>query len=166
MEVGPPSEAPKDSSRLPAGGTGPRPAPPDTYEFADAHKDSFRALAASMSFVGACAMLFGALACVFAAGALYAGFVGLAIGTAFGAAFSLVTAWWTMSAGRSLSALVATRGRDVDHLMRSIAQLRRLFGLARVVIVVVAVAAVAGGGLVLWCTLLVDRGGKCFAPWG
>src|SRR2546430_10453745 len=115
----------------------PRPSAPDAprpgtskegaYEFTDTSKDSFRALAASMSFVGVCAMLFGALASVFALGALYAGLLALAIGTACGAAFSLVTAWWTMSAGRSLSALVATRGRDVGHLMRATAQLRRLF---------------------------------------
>jgi hypothetical protein len=156
------------ASARPSAADAPRPGTSraDVYEFPEPSKESFRALAASMSFVGVCAMLFGALACVFAAGALYAGFPALAIGTACGAVFSLVTAWWTMSAGRSLSALVGTRGRDVEHLMRAVAQFRRLFGLARIVIVVVAVAAVAGGGLVLWCTLIVDRGGKCFAPWG
>jgi hypothetical protein len=154
----------------------PRPSAPDApapeapreagREFSDAHKDSFRALAASMSFVGVCTLLFGGLLCVFFAGALYFGFVPIATGTAVGAAECLLTGWWTMSAGRSLSALVGTRGRDVEHLMDAVGQLRRLFGLARIVIVVVAMVAVAGGAIVIWCTLVMDRGGKCFALWG
>ncbi|MDP9000060.1 MAG: hypothetical protein M3O46_08115 [Myxococcota bacterium] len=146
-------------------------APPEaamnvTYAFDDAHKESFRALATSMSFVGACTMLFGGLACVFCAGAFYAGFIPSAIGTAVAAALCLVTGWWMTSAGRSLSALVGTRGRDLDHLMETVAQLRRLFGLARVVIVLVALVAVAGGGLIVWCTLITERGGRCFGLWG
>lgn len=156
----------------------PRPSSPDAsrpapeaptdvgYEFADAHKESFRALATSMSFVGACTMLFGGLSCVFFAGELYAGFIPSAFGTAVGAALCLVTGWWMTSAGRSLSALVGTRGRDLDLLMEVVVQLQHLFGLARVVIVVVAMIVVAGGGLVVWCMLVVDRGGKCFGLWG
>ncbi|HEY4015921.1 MAG TPA: hypothetical protein VGM06_21440 [Polyangiaceae bacterium] len=132
------------------------------YEFADARKESFRALAASMSFVGACLMLFGGLAAVFVAGELFAGFLSYAIGAAAVAALCLLGAWWTVSAGRSLSALVATRGRDVVLLMEAVAQLRRIFGLARIVIVAIAVAAVTGGSFIVWCTLVSERGGKCF----
>jgi hypothetical protein len=136
------------------------------YEFVDSHKASFRALAASMSFVGVCTMLFGVLSCLFFVGALYAGLASLALGTAAGSALCLLIAWWTVSAGRSLSALVATRGRDVEHLMQAVAQLRRLFGLARVVIVLIAFVAVGGGAVIVWCTLVVERGGKCFTiPW-
>jgi hypothetical protein len=150
----------------------PRPPAPDAlqtardvgYEFIDAHKESFRALAASMSFVGVCTMLAAALASVFFAGELYAGFVLGAIGMATLAIVFPLIAWWMMSAGRALSALVGTRGRDVEHLMAAVAHLRRLFGLARVVVVVVAVLAVVGGGLVVYCSLVVERGGKCFAP--
>jgi hypothetical protein len=137
----------------------------DAYEFADAHKDSFRALAASMSFVGVCTMLFGVLLGVFFAGALYEGFPALALGTAASSALCLLLAWWTVSAGRSLSALVATRGHDVEHLMQAVSQFRRLFGLARVLIVIIAFAAVAGGTLVVWCTFVLEKGGKCFAAW-
>ncbi len=68
----------------------PRPSLPDAspalketaYEFEDAHKESFRALAASMSFVGVCAMLLGVLSCAFFAGELYAGSVAAAVGMA------------------------------------------------------------------------------------
>jgi hypothetical protein len=132
------------------------------YDFSDAHKEKFRELATSLSFVGVCAILFGGLACVFFVGELYAGFVPSALGTAVGAALCVVTGWWTMSAGRSLSALVGTRGRDVAHLMEAVTQFQRIFGFARIIIVVIALLAVAGGGFVVWCTLVVDRGGKCF----
>jgi heme exporter protein D len=151
------------------------PRPPDAqaqpakdvgYEFVDAHKESFRALAASMSFVGVCTMLFAALSGVFFAGELYAGFVWAAVGMATLAAVCVLTAWWMMSAGRALSGLVGTRGRDVEHLMAAVVHLRRFFGLARVVIVILAIAVVAASGLVVWCTLVVDRGGKCFGFWG
>ena len=132
------------------------------YEFADARKESFRALAASMSFVGVCLMLFGALAALFVAGELYAGFFSYAVAAAAVAGLCLLGAWWMVSAGRSLSALVATRGRDVVLLMEAVLQLRRIFGLARVVIVAVSLAAVVGGSFVVWCALVSDHGGKCF----
>ncbi len=145
----------------------PSPAARDAgYEFVDAHKESFRELAASMSFVGVCTMLFAALSSVFFAGELYAGFVWAAAGMATLAALCVLTAWWMMSAGRALSALVGTRGRDVEHLMAAVAHLRRFFGLARVVIVLLAVVVVAAAGVVVWCTLVVDRGGRCFGWFG
>jgi hypothetical protein len=159
------SAPPSRPAPAPAGpeAEGPRSA---DYEFADRDKDSFRELAASVSFVGVCTMLFGVLSCTFFAGALYAGFASSAFATAGIGALSLVTAWWMVSAGRSLSALVRTRGRDVEDLMEAVTQFRRLFGLARVVIVLVAVMAVAGGAFIVWCTVVLDRGGKCFNPWG
>jgi hypothetical protein len=144
----------------------PRSPVPREYEFTDDHKERFRALAASISFVGVCTMLFGALACLFMAGALYAGFVPHAIATAVLAALCLVTSFWMVSAGRSLSALVRTRGRDIEDLMEAVAQFQRLFGLVRIVIVIVSMLAVVGGGLVVWCTLVLDRGGKCLNPFG
>jgi hypothetical protein len=113
------------------------------HDFSDDQKESFRALAASTSFVGVCAMLFGVLTSVFFAGALYAGLYPGAIVAAAVTLACVSSAWWMVSAGRALSALVGTRGRDVDHLMEAVRQLRRLFGLARVAIVVLAVAAVA-----------------------
>ena len=44
--------------------------------------------------------------------------------------------------------------------------LRRLFGLARVVIILVAMLVSIGGALVVWCNFVVERGGKCFAGLG
>jgi hypothetical protein len=42
-------------------------------------------------------------------------------------------------------------------LMEAVLQLRRFFGLARVVIIVSAMLAIAVGA---WC--MVEKGGKCF----
>jgi hypothetical protein len=155
-------QRPPPAGSSPAEEKKPAPAP---YEFGDEDKDRFRALAASVSFVGVCTMLFGGLAILFFAGALYAGFVPHALVTAAVAIVCLVTAWWMVSAGRSLSALVRTRGRDIEDLMEAVVQFRRLFGLARVVIVVIALLAVAGCVLFVWCNLLVEHSSKCPGPW-
>jgi hypothetical protein len=132
-------------------------APTPEYEFSEDHKERFSTLAVSMSFVGVCVTLLGLTSIVFAAGAGYAGFPGGALGLAIGAAVCIPFGWWTASAGRSLSALVRTRGRDVPLLMDALAQLRKLFWFAPVLIIAYAAAIAA----VAWCTLLV--GGKCFA---
>jgi hypothetical protein len=147
-------------------GDAPRPAPPEPrlpeprsepYEFSEAHKDSFRALAASVSFVGVCTLMFAGLSAVFAPNGL---------GTAVAAAVYGVMAWWMVSAGRSLSAMVRTKGQDVERLMEAVVQLRRLFGLARIVIILLAMLVTVGGALVVWCNLVVERGGKCFGGLG
>jgi hypothetical protein len=139
---------------------------PEPYEFSDAHKDSFRALAASVSFVGVCTLMFAGLAAVFALGELYLGFVPNGLVTAFSAALYGVMAWWMVSAGRSLSTMVRTRGQDIERLMEAVVQLRRLFGLARVVIILLAMVVSVGGAIVVWCNFVVEKGGKCLGVFG
>jgi len=135
-------------------------------EFSEADKEGLASLAASMSFVGVCQMLLGLMAGTFGAAAGYGGFVAVGVGLAVGAAVCLPLGWWTTSAGRSLSALVRTRGRDVAHLMEAVAQLRRLFGFARVFIILYALGAAAAGAAFVWCNFVVEKGGRCFAGWG
>jgi len=119
-----------------------------------------------MSFVGACLMLVGVLGAVFALGAVYAGFLPGGAGLAAGALVCVAVAWWVVSAGRALSALVGTRGRDIDHLMKAVAQLRRLFGFARIAVIALALGGVAVASVVFWCTFTGDKGGRCALPWG
>ncbi|HEY5242083.1 MAG TPA: hypothetical protein VIJ22_11480 [Polyangiaceae bacterium] len=157
------SVAPKGAAPRPEAVPEPRAEP---YEFSEIHKDSFRALAASVSFVGVCTLMFAGLSAVFALGELYMGFVPNGIGTAAAAGVYGVMAWWMVSAGRSLGAMVRTRGQDVERLMEAVVQLRRLFGLARVVIIVLAMLVSVGGAMVVWCNLVVERGGKCFGLFG
>jgi hypothetical protein len=106
------------------------------------------------------------LAGLFALGELYEGFVPNGIATAIGAGVNVVMAWWMVSAGRSLSGMLRTRGRDVEYLMDAVIQLRRLFALARVVIIVLALVMVVAGALVVWCTFVIDRGGRCLGVFG
>jgi hypothetical protein len=149
----PPPEAPRE----------PRSAP---YEFSDIHKDSFRALAASVSFVGVCTLMFAGLSAVFALGEIYLGFVPNGLATAVAAGVYGAMAWWMVSAGRSLGAMVRTRGQDVERLMEAVVQLRRLFGLARVVIILLAMLVTVGGALAVYCNVMVERGGKCLGVFG
>lgn len=140
-------------------------------EFSESDKESLRALAASMSFVGVCLILFGVLLGMLAAGALYSGFAtsGLATGAvaALGVAVAYLPAgWWAMSGGRSLSALVLTRGRDAQHLLSAVGQLRRLFGLARAMIIVQALVFAAVIGVFFWCSFVVDKSAKCWGSFG
>lgn len=161
------SVAPRGDAPRPAPSE-PRPPEPraEPYGFSDAHKDSFRALAASVSFVGVCTLMFAGLSAIFALGEVYLGFVPNGLGTAVAAAVYGVMAWWMVSAGRSLSAMVRTKGQDIERLMEAVVQLRRLFGLARVVIILLAMLVSVGGAVVVWCNLVVERGGKCFGVFG
>jgi len=140
--------------------------PPGEYEFSEEHKEIFAHLAASTSFVGVCVMLLGLMSGVFALGAGYGGFLAVAAGLLAGAAVCLPLGWWTTAAGRALSALVRTRGRDVARLMEAVAQLRRLFAFARVFIILYALAAMVAGAGFVWCNFAVDKGGRCFAGFG
>ncbi len=136
-------------------------------DFSEDQKDSFRALAASMSFVGVCLMLFGVLMGVFALGAVYSGFTlnGLVI-VAVAAAYAPWRRGGRCPPGRSLSALVRTRGGDMNHLMEAVAQMRLLFGFARAVIIVQAMLMAAAAGIFVWCTFVVEKGGRCWGAWG
>jgi hypothetical protein len=133
---------------------------PEGFEFSDVQKESFRALSTSMSVLGVFLMLLGGLSAVFALGALYEGFAvnGVAIGAY--AVVLMLMASWLLSGGRSLSAMMRTRGRDVDYLMEAVAQLRRYFGLTLVLLMVGMMATIAA---VIFCAV---GSGKCFGLLG
>jgi hypothetical protein len=136
------------------------PPPADEYEFSDVHKESFRALAMSMSSLGIFSMLIGGLFAVFALGALYEGFVpnGVVIGA--GSVVQMLMASWLLSAGRSLSAMMRTKGRDVQCVMDAVLQLRRYFGMTLVLLMITILGSIA---VVVWCAVGT---GKCFGLLG
>jgi hypothetical protein len=144
-----PASKPPDRDSTPAG-----------YEFTDDQKESFRALSMSMSFLGVFLMLLGGLSAVFALGALYEGFAvnGVAIGAY--AVVLMLMASWLLGGGRSLSAMMRTRGKDVDYLMEAIAQLRRYFGMTLILLMVGMMATIAA---VVFCAM---GSGKCFGLLG
>jgi hypothetical protein len=136
------------------------------FELSDEQRESVRSLAASMSFVGACLMLFGVLLASFAFIALYTGFPLGAVGLFVVAAAYTPTAWWTMSGGRSLAAVPRTRGRDIHHLMDAVLQLRRLFAFARGVILIQTLLLTAIAGIFVWCTFVIEKADRCFSVFG
>ena len=133
---------------------------PEGYEFSDVQKESFRALSTSMSVLGVFLMLLGGLSAVFALGALYEGFAvnGVVIGVY--AVVLMLMASWLLGGGRSLSAMMRTRGKDVDYLMEAIGQLRRYFGLTLILFMVGMMASIA---VVVFCAV---GSGKCFGLLG
>ncbi len=141
--------------------------PPLDYDFSEAHKEGFRALAQSMSFVGVSMMLVGGLGgSIFGFVAFSEGYVWSGLGVLLLAAFWLPMAWWIMSAGRSLGGLVRTHGRDVPRLMEAVGQLRLLFAFTRVVVILCAFAVVLVAAGVVWCTIVGQGGGKCYGGLG
>jgi hypothetical protein len=119
-------------------------------------------LATSMSFLGACTMIIGGLSAVFALGAIYESFVPNGIFAGVYAVILLLMASWLLSAGRSLSAMMRTRGRDVQYLMEAVQQLRRLFGMTLVLLMIGMLGTVA---MVAWCALGAGTG-RCFGVFG
>jgi hypothetical protein len=137
------------------------------YDFSETEKESFRALAQSMSFVGVSMLLLGGLGgVIFGFVAFSEGFTAAGLGVLLLAGVWLPMAWWIMSGGRSLGALVRTHGRDVTRLMEAVAQLRLLFAFTRVVIIVCAIGVVLAAAGVVWCTVIGQAGGKCFGILG
>jgi hypothetical protein len=126
------------------------------FEFSDAQKESFGALAGSVIFLGVCALLLSGVSLLGSLGAFVEGYPSFAGGAVVAAMVYGCTAVWMLSAGRSLSAMLRTRGRDIALLMEAITQLRRLFGLALGLMLLV----VAGGMAVAWC---MATGNRC---WG
>ena len=66
----------------------------------------------------------------------------------FSAAMQIVLSAWTTSAGRSMTAIAVTKGRDVTYLMSAVGRLRWIYGVQRALIVLtVALMCV---GVALW----------------
>jgi len=133
---------------------------PEGFEFSDVQKESFRALSMSMSFLGVFVMLLGGLSAVFALGALYEGFAVAGVGFGSFAVVLMLMASWLLGGGRSLSAMMRTKGRDIDYLMEAVAQLRRYFGLTLILLMIGMMATVAA---VVFCAM---GSGKCFGLLG
>jgi hypothetical protein len=112
-------------------------------------------------------MLLGGLGgAIFGLVAFAEGFAANGVAVLVGAAVWIPMAWWIMSGGRSLGALVRTHGRDVHRVMEAVGSLRLLFGFARVVILVLTLAVMLVAAGIVWCTVIGQGGGKCFGAFG
>jgi hypothetical protein len=123
------------------------------YEFTDRQNEVLRSLSRDMLWVGVPLVLVGIL---YGVGLLVsvirsfqdphfllqAALVGLAM------LFYLALGTWTNRSARAFKEIVLTRGRDIDHLMDALDNLRKMYGLLSLIIkiyvVIVAVAVVFG----------------------
>ncbi len=114
------------------------------FEFLEDHKDVLRGLASALIIAGVSVILFGGIgALLVAAAELYAGASSIALGAVGVAGIVVVLASWMLSAGRSLAAIVSTRGRSIELLMASTMALRRFFLCLGVLVVAAALAGTA-----------------------
>jgi len=138
--MGPPSP----SGYPPARQGGPRApgAAGGEYEFTAAENQTIGDLAAKMRFVGLVGALLGVLL-------LLAGVAGLVLGGRSGGmnlgyvlqgVLLLFVGIWTRSAAGGFQRIVDTQGHDIANLMTALDELRRIYGLQRVLYLVVGVA--------------------------
>jgi hypothetical protein len=114
------------------------------YEF-DSDEDSvFSGLASAMRFVGTASVVMGIV--------LFLGVLGgdplKIIGSIVQGVLSLVVGIWLRGASKSIHAITTTEGADISNLMTAMAELRKVYSLQRVLILValgiLAVALVVG----------------------
>ncbi len=113
---------------------------PTDYEFDSNQNSIFSGLASAMRFVGTTSIVLGL---VFFLGVL-GGDVFKIISALVQGALSLVVGLWLRKAASSIDHIVTTEGNDVSNLMAAMVELRKVYRLQRVLIIVaLAIMAVA-----------------------
>ena len=108
----------------------------ENYEFTSTENEKIGQLAGRMKFVGITFVVFACLAAV----AIFAG----EIGGLIRGIFYLVVGIWTLSAAKSFRRIVDTQGNDIEHLMEAVGNLRKLYTLQMVLVIVAIVLMVIG----------------------
>ena len=112
------------------------------YEFTQQQNQDIGALAGALRFVGIASVVFGILAGAGAALVVAKSDVETSkavvnvAGSIIQAIFLIFTGIWLTSAASSFREIVATKGRDIAHLMDAIKELRRVYGLQQVFIII------------------------------
>jgi hypothetical protein len=106
------------------------------YEFTGEQNDIIGDLAKKMHFVGIMGMLVGLALLATAVGAVLRGRGAAPIALTMGVTSLLVGAW-TRTASISFQRIVETEGRDIENLMGALAELRRIYALQRILLIVV-----------------------------
>lgn len=128
------------------------------YEFNDQQSAVILDLASGLRIVGFLLLLLGifqAIGLIVSISRL--GVQGPLVGTmlllAAAALIYLSLGWWFRSSAESFIDVVATQGKDVDHLMVALNQLRKPFSLIRTLIVAYAILILVGLLVVLFASL-------------
>ena len=112
------------------------------YEFDDAQNEIILALGKSLNFVGATAYV---AACIFLIGAVGAAFRmqwSDLIGCGMYLIFFFATGNLMMKSGRAFEEITATSGTDIKYLMEALDNLRQVFAILSVIIILVALMTI------------------------
>jgi O-antigen ligase len=127
---------------MPSGGPAPYGAPagygaPGGYEFTPEQNQTISRLTSAMSFVGILFLILGCLAMFGGVAELV--LVGSGGNSIITGIVYAVLGGYTKQAASSFDTIVSTQGNDIPHLMNALDQLRRLYGVLRVLIIVALV---------------------------
>lgn len=122
----------------PPGYPGATPTPPGEYEFNEIENGGFRDLASKMRFVGLMSVIFGVLLMVLGLATLLTGGAG-GVGSIVQGLFAMFVGIWTRSAAGAFQRIVDTEGNDIGNLMHAVGELRRIYGLQRVLLIIALV---------------------------
>jgi hypothetical protein len=116
--------------------------PAPQYEFTPGQNVVIGDLARKMSLVGMVLIVIGVLSILGALGRLIGGYFE---GGFLGGLLFILIGVWTRGAADDFRMIVSTEGRDVTHLMRALENLRKMYDLIYIVIVVMIALALATG---------------------
>jgi hypothetical protein len=149
-ELDAPQAAPFGQSHGPAqpwGAGGLAPAAPASpvapgYEFTPAQNTEIQGLAGAMTFVGTLLVIAGGLQLLGGVASLATGNVAQGVASLQGV-LHILLGTWTRGAAQGFDRIVKTQGHDIDNLMSALAQLKRVYGLHRVVLIITMVLLAA-----------------------
>jgi hypothetical protein len=111
------------------------------YEFNDAENHAIGDLASKMRFVGLMGIIFGVLLVLGGLAACAGGSktAGSGVGNFLQGIFAILVGVWTRSAAGGFQRIVDTQGNDIFNLMAALGELRRIYGLQRILLIIVLV---------------------------
>jgi hypothetical protein len=133
-QAGAPGFAPNQGGAQPGG----------EYEFSDQENHQINDLASKMRFVGLMGIIFGVILVLGGLAACAGGSktAGNGIGNFLQGIFAILVGVWTRSAAAAFQRIVDTQGNDVFNLMGALGELRRIYGLQRVLLIILIVLMV------------------------
>lgn len=119
-------------------------APTQTYEFRGEENRLIGGLAGVMRFVARFQLVVGGVMLVAAVLTALQRSWGVSLALLSQGILQVAVALWVMRAAHSFRQVVDTEGRDIEHLMGALGELKKVFTLQRALMVVVLVLAAAG----------------------
>ncbi len=105
------------------------------YEFDSAQNETILTLAKTLQFVGAVTLVLAFVFGLAALGSLIRASWGEAISQSMFLVFSFSMGGLMIKAGKEFQAIVTTSGKDISHLMTALDNLRQMYSLLSVVII-------------------------------